>query len=46
MVSLAGYRSSVFLALFIGLCCPFCRRSIAQMAVIEDKLQALGVETL
>ncbi|HEV8612740.1 MAG TPA: redoxin domain-containing protein, partial [Gemmatimonadales bacterium] len=48
MVSLADYRgrSSVFLALFIGLWCPFCRRSIAQMGAIEDKLQAVGVETL
>jgi peroxiredoxin len=47
-VSLADYRgrSSVFLALFIGLWCPFCRRAIAQMAATEPKLKALGVETL
>jgi peroxiredoxin len=36
----------VFLALFIGLWCPFCRRSIAQMGAIEDRLKAQGVETL
>jgi peroxiredoxin len=48
MVSLADYRgrSSVLLALFIGLWCPFCRRSIAQMGATADKLKALGVETL
>jgi peroxiredoxin len=47
-VSLADYRgrSSVFLALFVGLWCPFCRRSIAQVAANENKLKALGVETL
>jgi peroxiredoxin len=48
MVSLADYRgrSAVFLALFIGLWCPFCRRSIAQMSATESKLKAAGVETL
>jgi peroxiredoxin len=47
-VSLADYRgrSHVFLALFIGLWCPFCRRSIAQMGATESKLKAIGVETL
>jgi peroxiredoxin len=47
-VSLADYRgrSPLFLALFIGLWCPFCRRSIAQMGQTEGKLKALGVETL
>lgn len=47
-VSLADYRgrSPVFLALFIGLWCPFCRRSIAQMGKVEGKLKALGVEAL
>lgn len=47
-VSLGDYRgrSPVFLALFIGLWCPFCRRSIAQMGKVESKLKALGVETL
>ncbi len=47
-VSLADYRgrSPLFLALFNGLWCPFCRRSIAQMGASEGKLKALGVETL
>jgi peroxiredoxin len=47
-VSLGDYRgqSAVFLALFIGLWCPFCRRAIAQMGATEGKLKALGVETL
>jgi peroxiredoxin len=47
-VSLSDYRgkSPVFLALFIGLWCPFCRRSIAQMGSMEQKLQAAGVESL
>ena len=47
-VSLADYRgkSAVLLALFIGLWCPFCRRSIAQMGTIEGKLKTLGVESL
>src|SRR5881296_1026307 len=47
-VSLADYRgrSPVFLALLIGLWCPFCRRSIAQMGANEAKLKPLGVESL
>lgn len=47
-VSLADYRgrNSVFLALFVGLWCPFCRRAIAQVAANENKLKALGVETI
>lgn len=47
-VSLADYRgrSSLFLALFIGLWCPFCRRMIAQMGATEGKLRALRVESL
>lgn len=47
-VSLADYRgrSPVFLALFVGLWCPFCRRAIAQMGATDGKLKALGVETL
>lgn len=47
-VSLNDYRgrSPLLLALFIGLWCPFCRRSIAQMGPLEGKLKALGVETL
>lgn len=47
-VSLADYRgrTPVFLALLVGLWCPFCRRAIAQMGGTEGKLKALGVETL
>jgi peroxiredoxin len=47
-VSLADYRGRhpLFLALFVGLWCPFCRRSIAQMGVMESKLKTVGVETL
>lgn len=47
-ISLADYRgrSAVFLALFIGLWCPFCRRAIAEMSKTEGKLKALGVESL
>jgi peroxiredoxin len=47
-VSLADYRerASLFLALFIGLWCPFCRRAIAQIAATEQALKASGVETL
>jgi peroxiredoxin len=47
-VSLAEFRgrSPVFLALFVGLWCPFCRRSIAQIGTAEGPLRAAGVETL
>jgi len=47
-VSLADYesRNPVFLALFVGLWCPFCRRAIAQLGATERALEALGVETL
>jgi peroxiredoxin len=47
-VSLADYRgkSPLFLALFIGLWCPFCRRAIAQLADSEPALKASGIETL
>jgi peroxiredoxin len=47
-VSLADYRgrSPVFLALLIGLWCPFCRRQIAQLATFEAKLKAVGVESV
>jgi peroxiredoxin len=47
-VSLADYRgrSPVFLALLIGLWCPFCRRQIAQLGEMEGKLKAVGVESL
>ena len=47
-VTLADYRdrSPVFLALLVGLWCPFCRRQIARMGGTEGKLKALGVETV
>jgi len=47
-ITLADYRgrSSLFLALLIGLWCPFCRRQIALMGPIEPRLKSLGVETL
>jgi peroxiredoxin len=47
-ISLADYRgrSPLFLALFIGLWCPFCRRSIAQMGATQASLKAAGVESL
>jgi peroxiredoxin len=47
-VSLADYRgrSPLFLAIMIGLWCPFCRRHIAQLGGTTEKLRAVGVETL
>jgi peroxiredoxin len=47
-ISLQDYRgrSPLFLALFIGLWCPFCRRSIAEMAGTEPALKQQGIETL
>jgi len=47
-VSLSDYRSKtgLLLGLFSGLYCPFCRRSIAQMAAYVDQLKPLGIETL
>jgi peroxiredoxin len=47
-LSLSDYRGkrAVFLALFVGLYCPFCRRSIARLGGLRDKLDATGVETL
>jgi peroxiredoxin len=47
-VSLAEYRgrSPVFLALLVGLWCPFCRRQLAQIGTLEGKLKAVGVESL
>jgi peroxiredoxin len=48
IVSLADYRgrAPLFLALFIGLWCPFCRRALAQLATTQPALKASGVETL
>jgi peroxiredoxin len=47
-VTLADYRgrSPLFLALMLGLWCPFCRRQIAQLGTFESKLKAIGVESL
>ena len=47
-VSLSDYRgrSPVFLALLLGLWCPFCRRQIAHLGATEAKLKAVGVESL
>ena len=47
-ISLADYRgrSPVFLALMLGLWCPFCRRQLVQLGKFEVKLKALGVESL
>jgi peroxiredoxin len=47
-VSLSDYRnrSALFLALFRGLYCPFCRRAIAQMAASIETLKPLGIESL
>ncbi len=47
-VSLSDYRgrTPLFLAIFIGLWCPFCRRAIAQISMSEPALKEAGVETL
>jgi peroxiredoxin len=47
-VSLADYRgrAPLFLGLFVGLWCPFCRRAIAQLGSTEQALKASGIETL
>jgi peroxiredoxin len=47
-VSLSDYRgrSPLLVAFFRGIYCPFCRRQIAKLGLIRDKLQAAGVETL
>jgi len=45
-VALADYRGRrpVLLAFFRGLFCPFCRRTIAQFALMRDRLRHAGVE--
>jgi peroxiredoxin len=47
-VSLDDYRgrSPVLIALFRGLHCPFCRRQLVQLGTTQDKLKAMGVETM
>jgi peroxiredoxin len=48
MVSLSDYRgkSAVLLGLFRGMYCPLCRRKIAQMGLLREKLLQLGVDAL
>ena len=47
-VSLDDYRgrAPVLVGLFRGLHCPFCRRQIVQLGTTQDKLKAMGVETM
>src|SRR5688500_9510027 len=47
-VALEDYRGKgpVLVSLFRGLYCPFCRRHLAALNVIQDKLIAGGVVTL
>jgi peroxiredoxin len=47
-VSLEDYggRSPVLLGLFRGLHCPFCRRQLVQLGTTQEKLKAMGVETV
>jgi peroxiredoxin len=47
-VSLDDYRgrSPVLIAMFRGLHCPFCRRQLVQLGTTQDKLTAMGVETM
>jgi peroxiredoxin len=47
-VSLAQYRgkSPVYLALFRGLYCSFCRRHVVHLGSTAQKLQEVGVKTL
>ncbi len=48
VVALAHYRgkASVLLALFRGLYCPFCRRQMAQLSPVAERLRPLGIETV
>jgi peroxiredoxin len=47
-VSLSDYRgkSAVLLGLFRGMYCPVCRRKIAQMGFVREKLVNFGVDAL
>ncbi|MFB3819438.1 MAG: redoxin domain-containing protein [Candidatus Methylomirabilales bacterium] len=46
-VSLSDYRGKpLFLALFRGIYCPFCRRAIDRLAASSEALRAIGVEAL
>jgi|SRR5690349_14703851 peroxiredoxin len=39
-------RRAVLLGLFRGLHCPFCRRQVFQLGILQPTLAALGVETI
>ncbi len=39
-------RSPVLVGLFRGLHCPFCRRQVVQLGTTQEKLKAMGVETM
>ena len=47
-ISLDDYRgrTPVLVALFRGLHCPFCRRQLVQLGTTQEKLKAMGVETV
>jgi peroxiredoxin len=47
-ISLDDYRgrSPLLIGLFRGLHCPFCRRQLVQLGTTQDKLKAVGVETM
>jgi peroxiredoxin len=47
-ISFEDYRgkSPLFIGLFRGLHCPFCRRQVVLLGTTQDKLRALGVETM
>ena len=47
-VSLSDYhnKSPLLLALFRGVWCPFCRRTIAHLGNLREKLQEVGIESL
>jgi peroxiredoxin len=47
-VSLDDYRgrSPVLVGMFRGLHCPFCRRQLVQLGTTQEKLKAVGVETV
>ena len=47
-VSLDDYRGRhpVLVGLFRGLHCPFCRRQLVQLGTTQEKLKAIGVETM
>lgn len=48
VISLDDYRGRcpVLVGLFRGLHCPFCRRRIVQLGTTQEKLKAVGVETV